>query len=211
MFKDAHDEATSQQRTRNAEAARMYLDCANGARMRQRDADTTPGPVRAWERLTGRESQATAARRREAARQEAACAERASAIWSSRSHGPREHGGTSGSCPDAATKNAHRSVRYNELVARLDRGRAGDEIESSVLIERYPWCVDRHLNEEEEALADHVSLDGRLWRIFTGTDDPIASGIKTWTDFDVSSCLVDHRWRDHLSGVHPMGTHAPSP
>lgn len=91
MSKDVHDEATSQQRARNAEAARMYLDCASRARaQQQRDANTMPGPVRAWERLTGRESQETAARRREAARQEAACAERASAIWSSRARAPKE-------------------------------------------------------------------------------------------------------------------------
>lgn len=212
MSKDVHDEATSQQRARNAGAAQMYLDCASRARAHQRDADTTPGPVRAWERLTGSESQETATRRREAARQEAVCAERASAIWSSRAHPPKESSSstTIGSCPDAATKNAHRSARYNRLISRLDNHSGASDKIDPALVNRYPWCVDKYLNAEEEALTEHASLDGRLWRLFTGTDEPVVSGIKAWTDFDVSACLVDHSWRDHLSGVHPMGAHAPS-
>ncbi|WBR14728.1 hypothetical protein pkur_cds_554 [Pandoravirus kuranda] len=210
MCDDVHGRATSQQRTRNAQAAQMYLDCASEARAQQRAADTTPGPVRAWERLTGRESQATAARRREAARQEADCAKRASAIWSSRSLPPKGRVSAVGSCPDAATKNAHRSARYDELVARINRGRVKPDLDP-LLVERYPWCVDRYLNEEEEALAQRVGLDDRLWRVFTGTDDATTSGIKTWTEFDVSTCLAEHRWRDHMSGVHPMDAHAPSP
>ncbi|QBZ81026.1 hypothetical protein pclt_cds_430 [Pandoravirus celtis] len=199
-----YDDRIKAQKDKNERAARGYLQCAQKARdrQRQREADGTFAPARAWRRLTGTESADSARWRREAATDEAACASRARSAWASYST-PKdgdEYG--LGPAPDTAAKNAHRSERYERLVRALDRDSTDVPLITRATIERYPWCVDMHLNAEEDETRRIAAANGRLWSLVNFEELPVVTTTKKWTNFNVGVCISDHAWRDYLAGVY---------
>lgn len=204
---------------KNERAARGYLWCAQKARDRQRqkEADGTSAPARAWRRLTGTESADSARWRREAAADEAACARRAVSTWASHSttrdnadddddddgeDDDQDNDNGIGPAPDTAAKNAHRGERYERLVRALGRDRSFVPRIDRAVIERYPWCVDMHLNAEEDDMRRIAATNGRLWSAVYLGELPVVRTTKMWTDFRVGVCISDHDWRDHLAGIH---------
>ncbi|AGO84164.1 hypothetical protein psal_cds_429 [Pandoravirus salinus] len=200
----ACDDRIKAQKDKNERAARGYLQCAQKARDRQRQKETdgTLAPVRAWRRLTGTESADSARWRREAATDEAACARRATGVWASYSTPKDGDDYGLGPAPDTATKNAHRSERYERFVRALDRDSALDPLVNRAVIERYPWCVDMHLNAEEDDMRRIETARGRLWSLVNFEELPVVTTTKGWTDFNVGVCISDHAWRDYLAGVY---------
>ncbi|AJF97970.1 hypothetical protein TW95_gp1236 [Pandoravirus inopinatum] len=199
-----YDDRIKAQKDKNERAARGYLQCAQKARDRQRqqEIDGTLAPARAWRRLMGTESADSARWRREAATEEAACASRARGAWASYSTpGDGDDYGL-GPAPDTATKNAHRSERYQRLIHALDHDSTFDPLINRAAIERYPWCVDMHLNAEEDEMRRIAVANGRLWSLVNFKELPVVTTSKRWTDFHVGVCISDRAWRDHLAGVH---------
>lgn len=154
----------------------------------------------------GTESADSARWRREAAADEAACARRAISTWASHSttgdDDDQDNDNGIGPAPDTAAKNAHRGERYERLVRALGRDRSFVPRIDRAAIERYPWCVDMHLNAEEDDMRRIAATNGRLWSAVYLGERPVAKTTKMWTDYNVGVCISDHDWRDHLAGIH---------
>nr|UDO47568.1 hypothetical protein [Pandoravirus massiliensis] len=201
-----YEEMVDMKREHVARAARVYLRCASEARQRQsqdeaRGAFTLGG---AWHRLTGIESPEIAAYRRRAQKEEAACYRKAASVrysaWWTESSDGIDNKGDDGvdPVPDTSAKNAHRARRYERLASYLaTQGiTKGD-------IEKYPWCVDGHLNREEEQLFQSRSKLGRLRRILASDDSmPGAATTRRWTDFNIYVCIDDQRYADRMARMY---------
>lgn len=192
------------QKVKIERTAHGYLQCAQRARDRQRQKETggTLALTRAWRRLTGHESADGARWRREAAADESACARRAISAWASHSTPKDDDDYGLGPAPDTAAKNAHRSERYKRLVRALDRDTTFAPSAGRAAIERYPWCVDMHLNAEEDEMHRIATTNGRLWSLVDLDELPVVTTTKSWTNYNVGACISDHEWTDRLAGIH---------
>ncbi|AVK77031.1 hypothetical protein pmac_cds_343 [Pandoravirus macleodensis] len=198
-----YQEMVDTKREHVARAARFYLQCATEARQRQsqdeaRGAFTLGG---AWHRLTGIESPEIAAYRLRAETEEAACYRKAASVRNSPwwIESDDDNGAdvvvVDGPAPDTTAKNAHRAGRYERLASYLTTQRITESE-----IEKYPWCIDRHLNREEEQLFQSRSKLGRLQRIFASDDSiPGADTTRRWTNFDIYVCIDNHRYADRMA------------
>lgn len=195
-----YQEMVDMKKEHAARAARVYLRCASEARQRQsqdeaRGAFTLGG---AWHRLTGIESLEIAAYRRRARTEEAACYRKAASVrdsaWWIESDDDSGDDGVDPT-PDTSAKNAHRAGRYERLASYLAaKGVTKGEIE------KYPWCVDGHLNREEEQFFQSRSKLGRLRRILASDDSmPGAATTRRWTDFDIYVCIDNQRYADRMA------------
>ncbi|WBR14727.1 hypothetical protein pkur_cds_553 [Pandoravirus kuranda] len=197
-----YGETVAMKREHVARAARVYLQCATEARQRQREGEahgvsTLAG---AWHRLAGTETPEIAAHRRQAQTEEAACYRKAASVrdspWWTKGDDDDADAGVD-TAPDTASKNAHRAARYERLASYL----ATQHITESE-IEKYPWCIDIHLNREEEQLFCSRSKLGRLQRIFTSDGSvPGAATTRRWTDFNVYLCIDDHQYADRMAAM----------
>lgn len=195
-----YEEAVVMKREHVARAARVYLRCATEARQRQGKAHAASTLRGAWHRLTGIESPEIAAYRRRAQTEEAACYRKAASVrnspWWTESDDDSGDVGVD-PAPDTSAKNAHRAARYERSASYLaNRGITKSEIE------KYPWCVDHHLNREEDQVFQSRSKLDPLRRILASDGSmPGAATTRRWTDFNIYVCIDNHQYADRMAAM----------